>query len=178
MHYALSGQPNRSGMLRVSDLHQIYWEESGNPNGIPLLVLHGGPGAGSRPEYRGLFNPDKFRIIMFDQRGSGKSLPYAEIRENTTSSLISDIRTLKQYLGVTERWQVFGTSWGSALAQKYALAHQDEIGGLILNGVCFGDQPGARLLVEEGEASAQRPDAFRIYADPAFVPEALRLMAA
>ena len=102
--------PNRSGMLQVDLLHTIYWEESGNLEGIPVLFLHGGPGAGTVPENRRFFDPKAYRIILFDQRGSGRSTPAGEIQKNTTQLLVSDIEVLRQFLNI-DRWVVFGGSW-------------------------------------------------------------------
>ncbi|EDX73902.1 hypothetical protein MC7420_5782 [Coleofasciculus chthonoplastes PCC 7420] len=105
-------EPYNQGMLQVSNLHRISYEESGNPEGKPIVVLHGGPGGGSQPFYRQYFNPNQWRIVVFDQRGSGKSTPHAELQENTTWDLVSDIEKLRLHLGI-EQWVVFGGSWGS-----------------------------------------------------------------
>jgi proline iminopeptidase len=115
-------QPNRSGMLAVSELHTLYWEECGNPDGIPVIFLHGGPGGGISPKHRQFFHPQHYRIILFDQRGAGKSTPLGEWRENTTQLLIDDIEALRRMLGI-EQWLVFGGSWGATLALAYGQAH-------------------------------------------------------
>lgn len=127
-------QPNRSGQLSVDDLHSLYWEESGNPDGVPVLFLHGGPGAGCSPKHRQFFDPAFYRIVLFDQRGAGRSTPLGELRRNTTPLLIDDIEQLRQRLGV-EQWLIFGGSWGSTLALAYAEAQPQRCLGLILRGV-------------------------------------------
>ena len=127
-------EPRRSGLLQVSELHQIYWEESGNPDGIPVIFLHGGPGAGASPQSRGFFNPKKYRVVIIDQRGCGRSLPYAETRENTTWDLVADIEKVREMLGI-ESWLVFGGSWGSTLSLAYAETHPERVRGLILRGI-------------------------------------------
>ncbi|MEE2694000.1 MAG: prolyl aminopeptidase [Pseudomonadota bacterium] len=126
--------PNRSGMLQVDLLHSLYWEESGNPQGIPILFLHGGPGAGTVPENRRFFDPKAYRIILFDQRGSGRSTPAGEINQNTTQMLVSDIEALRQFLNV-DRWALFGGSWGSTLALIYAEMFPKRCIGLVLRGI-------------------------------------------
>ena len=126
--------PNRSGMLQVDPLHTLYWEESGNPEGIPVLFLHGGPGAGTVPENRRFFDPKAYRIILFDQRGSGRSIPAGEIKQNTTQLLVSDIEILRRFLNI-DRWALFGGSWGSTLALIYAEMHPDRCLGLVLRGI-------------------------------------------
>tara|TARA_Y100000588_G_scaffold4369_1_gene5493 strand:+ start:217 stop:1125 length:909 start_codon:yes stop_codon:yes gene_type:complete len=121
-------------MLQVDHLHAIYWEESGNPEGIPVLFLHGGPGAGTVPENRRFFDPKAYRIILFDQRGSGRSTPAGEIEENTTQLLVSDIEVLRRLLNI-DRWVVFGGSWGSTLALIYAEMFPGRCLGLVLRGI-------------------------------------------
>jgi proline iminopeptidase len=127
-------EPRTSGMLRLDAVHSMYWEECGNPAGIPVVFLHGGPGAGSTPRQRRFFDPDAYRIIVFDQRGSGRSTPLGELRDNTTLHLVADLETLRRRLGV-ERWLVFGGSWGSTLAIAYAEAHPERCLGLVLRGI-------------------------------------------
>src|SRR6185436_18052930 len=112
-------EPHRTGRLRVSPLHEIYWEESGNPTGKPVVFVHGGPGAGTTPQQRRFFDPARYRIILYDQRGSGKSTPHASLDANTTWHLVDDMEALRAEIGV-ERWQVFGGSWGSTLGIAYA----------------------------------------------------------
>lgn len=127
-------EPYDSGMLPLDTRHTMYWEQSGNPNGVPILFLHGGPGAGSTPAHRRFFNPVHYRIVVFDQRGSGRSVPLGEIRDNTTPHLINDIETLRQHLGI-DKWIIFGGSWGSTLALAYGEAHPDRCLGFILRGI-------------------------------------------
>ncbi len=126
--------PNRTGMLAVSELHTLYWEESGNPNGIPAVFVHGGPGGGTEPTHRRFFDPARYRIILFDQRGCGRSTPHAELRENTTWDLVADMERLRVLLGI-ESWLVFGGSWGSTLALAYAETHPDHVLALVLRGI-------------------------------------------
>ena len=126
--------PNRHGMLAVDDVHTIYWEEVGNPNGIPVVFLHGGPGAGLSPQHRRFFDPSVYRVILFDQRGAGKSIPLGEWRNNTTQLLIEDIERLRTMFGI-ERWLVFGGSWGSTLALAYGQAHPERCLGFVLRGI-------------------------------------------
>src|SRR5438094_39963 len=111
-----------TGRLRVSSVHEIYYEESGNPEGKPVVFLHGGPGGGTEPRYRRFFDPARYRIVLFDQRGCGRSTPHASLEDNTTWDLVSDIEALRTQLGIA-RWQVFGGSWGSTLALAYAETH-------------------------------------------------------
>jgi len=127
-------EPRASGMLRLDAVHSMYWEECGRANGIPAVFLHGGPGAGSTPKHRRFFDPEAYRIIVYDQRGAGRSTPLGELRDNTTAHLIADLENLRRYLGV-ERWLVFGGSWGSTLAIAYAEAHPERCLGLILRGI-------------------------------------------
>lgn len=130
--------PHRTGTL-TRGLHRIYWEECGTPDGIPVVFLHGGPGAGASPTHRRFFDPAAYRIILFDQRGCGRSRPSAEVRENSTQELIGDIEALRAELGV-DRWLVFGGSWGSTLALAYGQAHPDRCLGFILRGIFLGRQ--------------------------------------
>ena len=126
--------PNRHGMLEVDELHTIYWEEVGNPNGVPVVFLHGGPGAGLSPQHRRFFDPEYYRVILFDQRGAGKSTPLGEWRNNTTQLLVDDIETLRVKFNI-DRWLVFGGSWGSTLALAYGEAHPERCLGFILRGI-------------------------------------------
>lgn len=125
---------NRTGHLDVGDGHQVYYEESGNPEGKPVVVLHGGPGAGTSPGLRRFFDPKAYRIVMFDQRGCGKSTPHAELANNTTWELVADIEHLRALLEI-DRWQVFGGSWGSTLALAYAEKHPTRVTELVLRGI-------------------------------------------
>lgn len=130
-------EPRTSGMLALDDLHTMYWEESGSPNGTPVLFLHGGPGGGASPRARQFFDPWHYRIVIFDQRGAGRSKPLGETRQNTTQLLIADIERLRVSLGI-ERWLVFGGSWGSTLALAYGIAHPERCLGFVLRGIFIG----------------------------------------
>ncbi|MFC4160542.1 prolyl aminopeptidase [Chitinimonas lacunae] len=130
-------EPNRSGMLAVDALHTMYWEECGNPNGVPVVFLHGGPGFGASPQSRRFFDPDFYRIVVFDQRGSGRSTPVGETRANTTQDLIADMERLREMLQI-EQWLVFGGSWGSTLALAYGCTHPSRCLGFVLRGVFLG----------------------------------------
>lgn len=135
-------EPNRHGMLAVGDGNHIYWEESGNPDGKPAVVLHGGPGSGAGPGWRRWFDPDRYRIVLLDQRGCGRSTPHAsdpatDLSVNTTWHLIADLELLREQLGI-ERWQLFGGSWGSTLALAYAQRHPDRVSEIVLVAVTSG----------------------------------------
>ncbi len=158
---------NRSGFLRVSGLHNIYWEESGNPDGLPVIALHGGPGGGSSPEMRRFFDPSVYRIILVDQRGCGKSTPHSELRENDTWALVEDIETVRQHLGI-DKWVVFGGSWGSTLSLSYAVTHPERTLGLILRGIFLITKAEIQWFYQEG-ASRLFPDAYERYVAP--IPE-------
>jgi len=123
-----------TGRLDTGDGHRLYWEESGNPRGLPVLFVHGGPGAGTAPGYRRFFDPDVWRIVLFDQRGCGRSTPSASLEDNTTPHLIADIEALRRQLGI-ERWLLFGGSWGSTLALAYGQAHPERVLGFVLRGI-------------------------------------------
>jgi proline iminopeptidase len=127
-------EPYRTGQLRLDGRHTMYWEESGNPHGRPALFLHGGPGAGATAVHRRFFDPTFWRVVIFDQRGGGRSTPLGEIRDNSPELLVADIERLRQQLGVA-RWVVFGGSWGSTLALLYAQAHPARVSGLIVRGI-------------------------------------------
>ncbi len=127
-------QPHRQGMLAVDELHTLYWEESGNPDGQPVVFLHGGPGSGTTAMHRQFFDPAHYRIVLFDQRGSGKSTPFGEYRQNTTALLIDDIEKIRDMLGISQ-WLVFGGSWGSTLALAYGEAHPERCLGFVLRGI-------------------------------------------
>lgn len=142
-------QPNRELFLQVDDIHKIYLEESGNVDGTPVVYLHGGPGAGSNPFMRQLFDPEKYRIILFDQRGCGKSRPNAELRQNTINDLIADIETIREELGI-QRWVVAGGSWGSTLSLAYAQKHPARVLGLIVRGIFLGEQDEINWLYQGG----------------------------
>jgi proline iminopeptidase len=157
-------QPYHMGYLKVSDLHTLYFEESGNPDGKPVIFLHGGPGGGIDPMYRRYFNPKKWRIVIFDQRGCGKSTPYAELRENTTWDLVADLEKLRDHLGI-ENWVVFGGSWGSTLALAYSQTHPDSCKGLILRGIFLLRKKELHWFYQEG-TSYIFPDAWDSYVQP------------
>jgi proline iminopeptidase len=127
-------EPHRSGMLAVDAIHTLYWEECGNPDGMPVLFLHGGPGAGLSAKHRQFFDPQHYRIVLFDQRGAGKSTPLGEYKHNSTQLLVQDIERLRRMLGI-ERWLVFGGSWGSTLALAYGQAHPECCLGFVLRGI-------------------------------------------
>ena len=131
--------PYSSGFISVDKIHNIYWEQSGNPDGVPIILFHGGPGAGSSPVHRRFFDPDFFRIIIFDQRGSGRSTPLGSLENNTKSHLIEDIETLRTHLNI-DAWHIFGGSWGSTLALLYAIKHKKRCLSLILRGIFLCEQ--------------------------------------
>ncbi len=159
-------EPTATGMLDVGASHRLYWEQSGNPHGVPLLFLHGGPGAGTAPAYRRFFDPVHYRIILFDQRGAGRSTPEADLTDNTTSHLVADIERLRVHLGIS-RWVVFGGSWGSTLALAYGEAHPDRCIGFILRGIfLFSDPEVAWFLGQHADGGMARffPEAHRTFA--------------
>jgi proline iminopeptidase len=162
-------EAHRSGFLKVSELHTVYWEESGNPQGKPVIFLHGGPGGGTAPKHRRYFDPTRYRIVLMDQRGCGQSTPYAEIRENNTWDLIADIERLREHLHV-DRWQVFGGSWGSTLALAYAQKHPRAITELVLRGIFLLRKSEIDWFYQEG-ASHLFPDAWEPYRDAIPEPE-------
>lgn len=127
-------EPYSAGMLKLDAVHTVYWEQSGNPKGAPVLFLHGGPGAGAAPAHRRFFDPGHYRIVLFDQRGAGRSTPLGELKDNTTPQLVNDIEKLRQHLAIG-RWLIFGGSWGSTLALAYGEAHPERCVGFILRGV-------------------------------------------
>jgi proline iminopeptidase len=127
-------EPYKKGMLAVDDVHTLYWEECGNPSGEPVLFLHGGPGSGLSPTHRRFFDPAHYRIVLFDQRGAGRSTPLGEYRNNTTQLLVDDIERIRQMLGIAQ-WLVFGGSWGSTLALAYGEAHPECCTGFVLRGI-------------------------------------------
>ena len=157
-------EPYNQGKLKVSDLHTIHYEESGNPDGKPVIFLHGGPGGGITPMYRQYFDPQQWRIVIFDQRGCGQSTPYAELRENTTWDLVSDIEQLREELNI-DKWVVFGGSWGSTLALAYAQTHPDSCKGLILRGIFMLRASEIGWFYQEG-ANYIYPDAWQEYLKP------------
>ena len=157
-------QPYRQFQLPVSDLHTLYVEECGNPNGKPVVFLHGGPGGGAQPIYRQYFNPERWRIILFDQRGCGRSTPFAELDQNTTWDLVADIEKIRDELGI-DKWVVFGGSWGSTLSLAYAETHPEVCVALILRGIFMLRRKELRWFYQEG-ASYIFPDAWEHYLKP------------
>lgn len=163
-------EPYRQGRLSVSELHTLYFEEAGNPEGKPVVFLHGGPGGGMVPFYRQFFDPQLWRIVLFDQRGCGQSTPHAELMGNTTWDLVDDIERLRSNLNI-DQWTVFGGSWGSTLALAYAQTHPQRCAGLILRGIFMLRPKEIRWFYQEG-ASYIFPDAWEQYLAP--IPEAER----
>lgn len=159
-----------SEMLKVSDLHTIYVEQSGTLRGRPAMALHGGPGGGLSPEMRRFFDPQRYRIVMMDQRGCGRSTPHAELRENTTWDLVADIERVRERCGI-DKWLVFGGSWGSTLALAYTAKHPERVAGLVLRGVFLLRASEIAWFYQQG-ASWVFPDAFARYAGA--IPEAER----
>jgi proline iminopeptidase len=157
-------QPFSRGRLRVSDLHEIYFEQCGNPNGKPAVVLHGGPGGGISPFLRQMHDPEQYRIVLFDQRGCGQSTPHAEVAENTTWDLVADMEQLRRHLGLP-RWQVVGGSWGSTLALAYAETHPQHVSELIVRGI-FTVRRSEIEWFYQGGASALFPDVWESYLAP------------
>jgi proline iminopeptidase len=153
--------PFDQGRLKVSDLHEIYYEQVGHPEGVPIVFLHGGPGGGINPDHRRFFDPNHYRIILFDQRGSGKSTPSAELRENTTWDLVADIEKLREILQI-KKWLVFGGSWGSTLALSYAITHPEKTLALILRGIFLCRKEEIQWFYQKG-ASAIFPDYWEDY---------------
>jgi proline iminopeptidase len=169
-------EPYRRGRLRVSEIHEIYFEECGSPEGMPVVVLHGGPGGGSSPVLRRFHDPAKYRIVLFDQRGCGNSTPHACLTDNTTWHLVSDIEALREHLGISQ-WQVFGGSWGSTLALAYAQKHVARVHSMVLRGIFLIRDWEVRWLYQEG-ASRLFPDAYRNFVEPVPLEERHDLLAA
>jgi proline iminopeptidase len=165
-----------SGYMSVSGGHEVWYEECGNPEGLPVVVLHGGPGGAVNPGMRRFFDPAKYRIVLFDQRGCGASRPNASLEENTTWTLIEDIERLRERLGV-ERWVVFGGSWGSTLSLAYAITHPDRVLALVLRGIFLLTKPELRWFYQDG-ASHLFPDAWERFIAPIPPEERDDLMAA
>lgn len=163
-------EPYDTGFLQVSPVHRIYYEQSGNPRGKPVVFIHGGPGGGTNPRMRCFFDPAAYRIVLFDQRGCGRSTPHACLEDNTTWALVDDMERIRTHLGI-ERWLLFGGSWGSSLALAYAETHPARVTGLILRGIFTLRQWELRWFYQEG-ASALFPDAWEDYLAP--IPPAER----
>lgn len=163
-------KPYATGRLKVSSLHEIYYEEAGSPHGQPAVILHGGPGGGISPFLRQMHDPGHYRIIVFDQRGCGQSTPHAELAENTTWDLVADMEKLRQHLRIG-RWQVVGGSWGSTLALAYAQSHPERVSGLILRGIFTLRRSEILWFYQQG-ASALYPDLWEEFVAP--IPAAER----
>ncbi|HEY6190318.1 MAG TPA: prolyl aminopeptidase [Pyrinomonadaceae bacterium] len=163
-------EPYDHGRLAVSSVHNIYYEQCGNPEGQPVVFLHGGPGGGLIPEYRRFFDPKAYRVVLFDQRGSGQSTPHASLEDNTTWHLVSDMEMLREHLGI-EGWMVFGGSWGSTLALAYAQTHPDRTRALFLRGIFLCRPKEIRWFYQEG-ASAIYADVWEQYVN--VIPESER----
>ena len=163
-------EPYRTGHLDVDSGHRIYWEQSGNPRGKPVVFVHGGPGGGTEPRQRRFFDPQRYSILLFDQRGCGKSTPFASLESNTTWHLVADMEALRTHLGI-ECWQVFGGSWGSTLALAYAEKHPDRVSELVLRGIFLLRPRELRWFYQHG-ASEIFPDAWEAFLAP--IPESER----
>ncbi|MGH8274674.1 MAG: prolyl aminopeptidase [Gammaproteobacteria bacterium] len=163
-------EPFDTGFLKVSDLHTLYYEQCGNPEGKPAVFVHGGPGGGVNTKCRRFFDPDAYRIVLFDQRGCGRSTPNAELAENTTWHSVADIERLREHLGI-ERWQVFGGSWGSTLALAYAETHSERVSELVLRGIFMLRRKELEWFYQSG-ANTLYPDAWETYV--AGIPEVER----
>ncbi len=160
-------QPGETWQFQVSDIHSLYLEECGNPDGVPVVFLHGGPGGSCEPGHRRFFNPERYRIILFDQRGSGKSRPHASLVDNTTADLVEDLEKIRKFLNI-DRWVVFGGSWGSTLSLVYAQTHPEHVLGLILRGIFLARDVDVEWFYQGGAARIF-PEAWQHFLDP--VPE-------
>lgn len=165
-----------SGHLDVGDGHKVYYEQSGNPQGKPVVFVHGGPGGGTNPNHRRFFNPSRYRIVLFDQRGCGKSTPHASIENNTTWHLVNDMEKLRTKLGI-KKWQVFGGSWGSTLALAYAITHPDKVSELVLRGIFLVRRKELQWFYQSG-TSEMFPDAWEEFLKPIPVGERADLIKA
>lgn len=157
-------QPYDSGHLRVDGLHSVYYEQCGNPNGKPAVFVHGGPGGGASPVHRRFWDPAKYRVVLFDQRGCGRSTPHAELRNNTTWDLVSDMERLREHLGI-DRWQLFGGSWGSTLSLTYAQEHPERVSEMVLRGIFLLRRREIQWYYQQG-ASRIFPEAWQRYLAP------------
>lgn len=167
-------KPNKSFHIAVDPPHELYVEECGNPDGLPVLFLHGGPGAGCEPYHRRFFDPEIYRIVLFDQRGAGKSRPHASLEANTTPHLVADIERIREHLGI-DRWVLFGGSWGSTLALVYAEAHPSRVLALILRGIFLCRRHEIDWFYQQG-ASRIFPDYWEDFVAPIPEPERDRLL--
>ena len=163
-------EPYDQGHLAVSGHHEVYYEQCGNPDGKPVVFVHGGPGGGATEDYRRFFDPDAYRIVLFDQRGCKRSRPYASLQDNTTWHLVDDIEAIREHLAI-ERWQVFGGSWGSTLSLSYAEKHPERVTELVLRGIFMLRRKELLWFYQEG-ASQLFPDAWEKYLEP--IPEVER----
>jgi len=171
-------RPYASGYVSVSELHELYFEQSGNPRGRPAVFLHGGPGGGTDARMRRFFDPRRYRIVLFDQRGCGKSRPHASLTDNTTWHLVEDIERLREHLGI-ERWLVFGGSWGSTLALAYAETHPERVSALVLRGIFLVRRWEIDWFYQDpGGAAALFPDQWEQYVAPIPPAERADLIAA
>ncbi len=161
-------QPDKTWQFSASDLHTLYLEESGNPDGVPVVFLHGGPGGSCEPGHRRFFDPEKYRIILFDQRGCGKSKPHASLEQNTTWDLVEDLEKIREFLKIG-KWVVFGGSWGSTLGLAYAQKHPESVMGLILRGIFLTRDEDIRWFYQGG-AARFFPEAWKHFLEP--IPEA------
>jgi len=169
-------EPYNTGTLQVSDVHTLYYEQCGNPNGKPAVVLHGGPGGGCSAMYRQFFNPEVYRIVLFDQRGSGKSTPLASLKDNTTWDLVEDTQKIKNHLGI-DKWVVFGGSWGSTLSLSYAETYPESVKALVLRGIFMLRRSELIWFYQDG-ASHIFPDEWDRYVAPIPEPQRGDLMSA
>jgi proline iminopeptidase len=165
-------EPRETGMLDVGDGHRLYWELSGNPDGKPAVFLHGGPGGGSSPAHRRQFDPERYNILVFDQRGAGKSTPHAGLEANTTWHLVEDIERLRTQVARVDKWMVFGGSWGSTLSLAYAQTYPERVTELVLRGIFLFDPYELDWLYKLGGASSVYPDKWDEFVAP--IPEAER----
>ena len=165
-------EPYRTGMLDVGDDHRLHWELCGNPDGKPVVFLHGGPGGGASPDHRRQFDPARYNILVFDQRGCGRSTPHASLEANTTWHLVEDIERLRTEVAGVDRWMVFGGSWGSTLSLAYAQTHPDRVTELVLRGIFLFDQYELDWLYKPGGAANVYPDGWERFI--ALIPEAER----
>ena len=163
-------EPFDQGLLDVGDGHHVHYEQSGHPKGRPVVVLHGGPGSGSRPKQRGYFDPERYRVIAFDQRGCGRSTPHGRLEANTTPDLVGDIERLRRHLGL-ERWLVFGGSWGSTLGLAYAVAHPERVEGLVVWGVFTGTDREIAWTFGADGAARLFPLEYERFLEPLAAPE-------
>jgi proline iminopeptidase len=165
-------EPYSTGQLDVGDGHSLYWELCGNPSGKPVVFLHGGPGAGISPDHRRQFDPDRYQILLFDQRGCGRSTPHASLEANTTWHLVEDIERLRTQVAEVDQWMVFGGSWGSTLALAYAQTHPQRVTELVLRGIFLFDPYELDWMYKAGGASQLYPDKWEEFIAP--IPEGER----